>query len=142
MTEISTRNRFVTGAIPVDSTAPEATDGMAIPLVSGRDEPLAKTAEPNEPAEVIEPGRALALADFAPPSLSAGERLIRLAYRLGISGPALTAPFRKPVRPRLVATVESPMRGDPVAGTALRAGHFLILGVKVPIGQIDFSRSA
>jgi len=142
MTEISTRNRFVTGAIPVDSTAPEATDGMAIPLVSGRDEPLAKTAEPNEPAEVIEPGRALALADFAPPSLSAGERLIRLAYRLGISGPALTAPFRKPVRPRLLATVESPMRGDPVAGTALRAGHFLIHGVKVPIGQIDFSRAA
>ncbi|MEO5598608.1 MAG: hypothetical protein ABIQ66_08310, partial [Novosphingobium sp.] len=29
---------------------------------------------------VIEPGRMLALADFSPPSLSAGERLIRLAY--------------------------------------------------------------
>ena len=29
--------------------------------------------------DAIEPGRALALADFSPPSLGAGERLIRLA---------------------------------------------------------------
>src|SRR6218665_2306641 len=33
--------------------------------------------------EVIEPGRSLALADFQPPAIGPGERLIRLAYRLG-----------------------------------------------------------
>ena len=46
--------------------------------------------------ELIEPGRALALAHFAAPSLGAGERLIRLAYRMGIPGSALSSPFGKP----------------------------------------------
>ena len=91
-----------------------------------------------EPRELIEPGRALALADFTPPTLGAGERLIRLAYRLGIPGSAMTAPFRKPPRPRLLATVANPLPGDKVAGTALRAGHFLVHGFKLPIAQADF----
>ena len=42
---------------------------------------------------MIEPGRALALVDFSPPSLGAGERLIRLAYRVGIPGSLLTSPM-------------------------------------------------
>ena len=54
-------------------------------------------------SEVIEPGRALALADFSPPALGAGERLIRLAYRLGVPGATLSAPFRKVQAPRLLA---------------------------------------
>ena len=85
-------------------------------------------------------GRALALADFAPPTVGAGERLIRLAYRMGVRGSL--APFRKPAKPRLLATVQSPLRGDTVAGTALRAGHFLIHGLKVPIAQADFGGAA
>ena len=92
--------------------------------------------------EVVEPGRALALADFAPPSLGAGERLLRLAYRLGIPTATLAAPFRKPARPRLLATVANPLPGNKVAGTALRAGHFLVHGVKSPITQIDFVGAA
>ena len=95
-------------------------------------------ASKGRPAELIEPGRALALADFTPPALGAGERLIRLAYRMGIPGSALSAPFRKPPRPRLLATVASPLAGDKVAGTALRAGHFLVHGFKLPIAQADF----
>src|SRR5690606_27506942 len=83
-----------------------------------------------------------ALADFDPPETTAGERLIRLAYRLGVPGSALAAPFRKPARPRLLATAASPLKGDPVAGTALRAGHFLVHGVKAPIAQVDFSTAA
>ena len=43
---------------------------------------------------LIEPGRALALADFSPPSLSAGERLIRFAYGLG-RGPAIAPAWVK-----------------------------------------------
>lgn len=90
-------------------------------------------------AEVIEPGRSLVLADFAPPSLGAGQRLIRFAYRLGVPGSALTAPLRKPARPRLLATVAPPLPGNVAAGTALRAGHFLIHGLKLPIVQVDYS---
>jgi uncharacterized heparinase superfamily protein len=86
---------------------------------------------------VIEPGRALALADFSPPQVSSGERLIRLAYRLGM-GRALN-PFAKRSAPRLTATVANPLPGDPAAGTALRAGHFLLHGLKAPIADVEFS---
>ena len=118
---------------------------QAIPLDARAEEPLAK-AKPKKAKggseEVIEPGRALALTDFAPPATTAGEKFIRLAYRLGISGSTLTAPFRKPMKPRLLATVDTPYTGDRVAGMALRAGHFLVHGVKAPIGQMDFSATA
>jgi uncharacterized heparinase superfamily protein len=87
---------------------------------------------------VIEPGRALALADFSPPQVSTGERLIRLAYRLGV-GPRTLNPFAKRVAPRLTATVANPLPGDAAAGTALRAGHFLLHGLKAPIADIEFS---
>ena len=90
--------------------------------------------------EALDPSRALALADFAAPSVGAGERLIRLAYRMGMRGSF--ASFRKPAKPRLLATVQNPLRGDTVAGTALRAGHFLVHGLKVPIAQADFGGAA
>ena len=138
MTEQAARNRFVTGARPVD----EGAETMAIPLDDGRDEALVEPSAPEQGAELIEPSRALALADFDPPAISAGERLIRLAYGLGVSGHTLTAPFRTPPKPRLLATAASPLKGDPVAGTALRAGHFLVHGVKSPIAQVDFSPAA
>ena len=86
----------------------------------------------------LEPGRALAIADFSPPQVSASERLIRLAYGLGLPRSALN-PFRKSARPRLTATVASPLTGDPAAGTALRAGHFLLHGVKLPIADTEFT---
>ncbi len=126
--------------------ATQAADGPAIPLASGAEEGVldqhALSQPPHPDSEVIEPGRALALADFAPPSLGAGERLVRLAYRLGIPASALTAPFGKAARPRLLATVDNPLPGSKIAGTALRAGHFLVHGVKSPIAQIDFAGAA
>ncbi len=130
---------------PADASSEE--DGRAIPLPGGHEEGLVTQAPAGEAApapqgELVEPGRALALADFSPPSVSAGERLVRLAYSLGISGSALTAPFRKPAKPRLLATVANPLPGSKVAGTALRAGHFLVHGVKAPIAQIDFGGAA
>lgn len=98
---------------------------------------------PGEPqGEVIEPGRALALANFALPAIGTGDRLVRLAYRLGVPGSALTGPFRKPPKTRLLATVLNPLPGNRIAGTALRAGHFLVHGVKAPIAQIDFAGAA
>ncbi len=86
----------------------------------------------------VEPGRALALADFSPPQISASERLLRLAYTIGLPASAFN-PFRKRARPRLTATVSSALQGDPASGTALRAGHFLLHGVRLPIADTEFS---
>jgi uncharacterized heparinase superfamily protein len=117
---------------------------MAIPLETPKEELLVTAQEISSDIaqRVIEPGRALALTDFAPPAIGAGERLLRFAYRLGVPGSALSAPFRKPAKTRLLATVENPPYGDRVAGVALRAGHFLVYGVKAPIAQMDFSPTA
>jgi len=133
--------------LALDDPAPdrgEPAEGlsMAIPLDPDPPERLVEAPIPPPANERVEPGRALALGDFAPPATSAGERLIRLAYRLGVPGPTLVAPFRKRAAPRLLATVENPLPGDRIGGTALRAGHFLIHGIKMPIAQMDFSTVA
>ena len=130
MSEYATQQRL---EFDQDDFGQGAEEAMAIPLSDTGDEPLVKQDRP-ERGELIEPGRALALTDFVPPDITAGERLVRLAYRLGVPGSTLAAPFRKRSAPRLLATVESPIAGDRVAGMALRAGHFLVFGVKAPIG--------
>ncbi len=137
--------------------AGQAADRRAVPLRPEMEEPLAEPtdsplsaprsaaasapgmeapliAPPQIEAGVIEPGRALALADFAPPSLGAGDRLLRFAYGIG-----LAQPFRKRGKTRLTATVLAPLAGDPAAGKALRAGHFLIHGYKSPIADTAFA---
>jgi uncharacterized heparinase superfamily protein len=124
----------------------EATNSaaMAIPLSAATGEPHVTGSAVNgetghEAAEsVIEPGRMLALADFEPPALSAGERLVRLAYGMGLRG-GLLGSMRKTAKKRLLATVMNPLPGDKVAGTALRAGHFLLHGVKLPIAQAELA---
>ena len=90
-------------------------EALALPLGDGHEQALVYDKAPE--ANLIEPGRALALADFAPPSLGAGERLIRLAYRLGVPGSTLVSPFAKPAKPRLLGTVTSPLVGDRAAGS-------------------------
>lgn len=110
----------------------------ALPL-SDADEDLVTAA--GKP-ETIAADRALVLTDFAPPAISPGERLLRFAYRLGVSGETLAGPLKKPGKPRLLATVENPLAGDRAAGMALRAGHFLVHGVKAPVMQVDFGPTA
>lgn len=120
-----------------------AANGSAIPLGGGSEAGvLAKDDNTGPAGDRIEPGRALALSDFAPPSISAGERLLRLAYRVGIPAAVLTSPVGKASRPRILATAVDPLPGEPAAGTALRAGHFFVHGVKTPIAQIDFGGAA
>ena len=125
-----------------DHTAPDSGDTLTSPMESVSDAALVEPRRGAEQSELVEPGRALALADFAPPSLGASERLLRLAYRLGVPGATLAAPFRKPAKTRLLATVLNPLPGQKMAGTAIRAGHFLVHGVKAPIAQIDFAGTA
>ena len=67
---------------------------MAIPLESAASEPHVQAKAGRAPHNAIDPARSLALSDFAAPETTAGERLIRLAYRLGVPGPTLVAPFR------------------------------------------------
>lgn len=137
----------VTRETSVFGDGDEAGFDAAIPLGSGREEGVLSEGEAarKKPAaadgpvgELVEPGRALALADFSPPSLGTGERLIRLAYRFGVPARMLTSPLGKAPKPRLLATVANPLGGNKVAGTALRAGHFLVHGAKTPISQADF----
>lgn len=127
-----------------DEALEGAEDGKAIPLGGDAADDLVTgdSAAQTAKRETLEPGRALAIADFSAPTIGAGEKLIRLAYRLGVPASTLTAPFSKPAKPRLLATVNSPLPGDRAAGVALRAGHFLVHGVKAPIAQMDFSSKA
>lgn len=121
----------------------------ALPLTSGdepqrrrpADAPALEAAAP-QANDNVEPSRALVLADVIAPRTNAGDALLRFAYRLGVPGHALAAPFRRPASPRVRATVESPVPGDRAAGTALRAGHFLVHGVKTGIAQVDFDSTA
>ncbi|HEX5644901.1 MAG TPA: heparinase, partial [Erythrobacter sp.] len=113
----------------------------ALPLGQGMAQPVrAAHQAPANPAPVE--SRALVLSDFVPPKSDLPDRLIRFAYRLGLDGAMLSAPFRKPARPRLLATVESPLAGDRTVGMALRAGHFLVHGLKVPIAEVDYESSS
>ncbi|RZK01137.1 MAG: heparinase [Novosphingobium sp.] len=131
------------------ATRRSGADNGAIPLVAageesglietGGSDPDAETEIAAGRGELIEPGRALALADFSPPSLGAGEWLVRFAYRLGVPGSMLSSPLGKTSKTRLLATVSNPLPGDRAGGTALRAGHFLVHGAKTPIAQIDFA---
>ena len=98
----------------------------------------ALNAEIIEPGH-IEPGRALALIDFSPPAASMGEKLIRMAYRMGVPGTMLSAPMGKKARTRLLATVNNTLPGSRAAGTAIRAGHFLVHGAKTPVAQVDYA---
>ncbi len=122
--------RLAPAALPLGPAPEFQADQPALPLPE---------ADPGViESGLIEPSRALALADFSPPRLRTGERLIRFAYRIGL-GPRTFNPFAKRTAPRLIATVTSALPGDPVAGTALRAGHFLLHGLKAPIADIEFS---
>ena len=96
------------------------SDLPALPLKRGDAQPLAKLAD-EAPSPPAAEARALVLSDFVPPKADFTEKLVRIAYRLGVGGATLTAPFRKPARPRLLATVESPLAGDRAAGMALAA---------------------
>ena len=118
-------------------------DAPALPLsASPRNDASYIVAAPADlaaPDLIIEPGHALALADFASPSLGAGERLVRLAYRLGVPGGVLRSPFRKAPRARMLATVENPLPGQRAAGTALRAGWLSVHGGRLTLADLDYA---
>ncbi|KPF64100.1 heparinase II/III family protein [Porphyrobacter sp. AAP60] len=125
-----------------DALVERVADSPAL-LLADRPEPaVTQRADPSAEPLAEEPSRALALSDAIAIRSGPGEALIRLAYRLGVPGHALAMPFRRPPPLRVLATVDSPNRGDRAAGTALRAGHFLVHGARLPIASIDFAPAA
>ncbi|WP_370034437.1 heparinase II/III family protein [Qipengyuania mesophila] len=124
-----------------EAIAPERAAAPALPL-KGLAEPLVDEAPPLPEAIPLEPARALVLADLQPPRAGPIDSMLRWAYRLGVPGPVLAAPLRKPAAPRLLATVATPLGGERAAGMALRAGQFLVHGLKVPIDKVDFASTA
>jgi uncharacterized heparinase superfamily protein len=129
-------------ATRAEALVERVADAPVLPLGRAPEPGAERPAEPPAPPPPQEPSRALALSDVITVKSGPGEALIRFAYRLGIPGHAIAAPFRRPQGLRVLATVESPNRGDRAAGTALRAGHFLIHGVRLPIASFDFSLPA
>ena len=99
----------------------------------------------------------LDLADDAPPiddSIEPGKRLIRLPAEKGLSlgdrvANAITRlTWRTPLHAfrlkgrfplKLLGVPVDPVPGDTRAGTAIRAGHFLHRGLKLPLGELDFA---
>ncbi|MCK0129662.1 heparinase II/III family protein [Erythrobacter sp. F6033] len=123
----------------------DIADDAALPLGGGNEHAggLAVVAGDEDSLHPeVETSRALALTDVIAPRSSAGEALIRMAYRMGVPGHALAAPFRRAAPVRILATVDAPAIGNRAAGTAIRAGHFLIDGVKLPIAQVNFEATA
>lgn len=123
-----------------DELVERAADSPVLPL-AGAAEPGVTERSRGEP-KIVEQSRALALSDVIAVQAGPGKALTRLAYRMGVPGHVLAAPFRRPQSLRVLATVDSPNRGDRTAGTALRAGHFLVYGARQPIASLDFSAAA
>ena len=99
----------------------------------------ASTPRDNQPElDVVPTARALVPQEIGAPSVGPGERLVRIAYAAGIRGRLITSPLSKPAKRRVLSTVTPPLPGDRASGMALRAGHFLVHGVKLPIAQLEF----
>ncbi len=96
-------------------------------------------------------------APVVPDSIESGKRLIRLSEERGASlADRITARFyqltwRTPLHKlrlrghfplKLLGVPEDPIPGDPMAGKALRAGHFLFRGLKLPTARTDFADPA
>ena len=126
-----------------DAHTEDRQGNLAIPLAHDDAQPVA-SAEPayGETPAPLAADRALALTDVIAPRANFGDTILRFAYGLGVSGHALSSPFSRPPKTRVLATVESPLKGDRTAGVALRAGHFLINGAKLPIAKVEFDSSA
>mgnify|MGYP000884395369 CR=1 FL=1 len=91
-----------------------------------------------EARDGIETGkRLIRLSDDRGASLT--DRLAAQFYRLTWRTPlhALRLKGRYPLK--LLGVPEDPIPGDPMAGKALRAGHFLFRGLKLPTAQLDFA---
>ena len=88
--------------------------------------------------DTIEPGKRLIRLP-ADKGLSLGDRVANAITRLTWRTPlhALRLKGRFPLK--LLGVPVDPVPGDARAGIAIRAGHFLHRGLKLPLGELDFA---
>ncbi|KQZ73539.1 heparinase [Sphingopyxis sp. Root154] len=109
---------------------------MARPVTAPEDEPEGAAADAID--DTIEPGKRLIRLP-ADKGLSLGDRVANAITRLTWRTPlhALRLKGRFPLK--LLGVPVDPVPGDTRAGTAIRAGHFLHRGLKLPLGELDFA---
>ncbi len=109
------------------------------PLTSAPVDPMPETGDPVAPLDdSIEPGKRLIRLP-ADKGLSLGDRIANHFTRLTWRTPlhALRLKGRFPLK--LLGVPADPVPGDTRAGMAIRAGHFLHRGLKLPVKEIDFA---
>ncbi len=88
--------------------------------------------------DTVETGkRLIRLSDDRGASLA--DRIAARFYRLTWRTPLHALRLRGRFPLQLLGVPDDPIPGDPMAGKALRAGHFLFRGLKLPIARLDFA---
>ncbi len=92
----------------------------------------------DEQNDTVETGkRLIRLSDDRGASLT--DRIAARFYRLTWRTPLHALRLRGRFPLQLLGVPDDPIPGDPMAGKALRAGHFLFRGLKLPIARLDFA---
>ncbi|MBO9696455.1 MAG: heparinase II/III family protein [Sphingopyxis sp.] len=88
--------------------------------------------------DTIEPGKRLIRLP-ADTGLSLGDRVANAITRLTWRTPLHAFRLKGRFPLKLLGVPADPVPGDTRAGTAIRAGHFLHRGLKLPLGELDFA---
>ncbi len=88
--------------------------------------------------DTIEPGKRLIRLP-AEKGLSLGDRIANRITRLTWRTPLHAFRLKGRFPLKLLGVPDDPVPGDTRAGTAIRAGHFLHRGLKLPLGECDFA---
>lgn len=102
------------------------------------DPPLDPGADAAPLDDTIEPGKRLIRLP-ADKGLSLGDRVANAITRLTWRTPLHAFRLKGRFPLKLLGVPTDPVPGDTRAGTAIRAGHFLHRGLKLPLGELDFA---
>ncbi len=109
------------------------------PLTSAPADPPLELADDAAPIDdSIEPGKRLIRLP-ADKGLSLGDRVANAITRLTWRTPLHAFRLKGRFPLKLLGVPADPVPGDTRAGTAIRAGHFLHRGLKLPLGELDFA---
>lgn len=109
------------------------------PLTSApTDPPLDPGADAAPLDDTIEPGKRLIRLP-ADKGISLGNRVANAITRLTWRSPLHAFRLKGRFPLKLLGVPADPVPGDTRAGTAIRAGHFLHRGLKLPLGELDFA---
>jgi uncharacterized heparinase superfamily protein len=109
------------------------------PLTSAPADPPLDLADDAAPVDdSIEPGKRLIRLP-ADKGLSLGDRVANAITRLTWRTPLHAFRLKGRFPLKLLGVPADPVPGDTRAGTAIRAGHFLHRGLKLPLGELDFA---